>query len=176
MNNEPRGFSWGHFGIGILFILAALIAFSNPEASLVSLVIFFGVLAILKGCFSLFIRRKLAQYTNVKSTGLIVIGIIDIVLGGLILGNIEIGIVTLPVLFAIWFILDSISNLATSGISKLVSNTYYWFTIIINILGIIIGVMLLANPVSSALSLVFLVGFYFMWMGILNVIAAFSKE
>ena len=42
-----------------------------------------------------------------------------------------------------------------------------------NILGVILGVILLFNPVSSALTLAFLVGTYFMVSGISYLAAAF---
>ncbi|MEM5199565.1 DUF308 domain-containing protein, partial [Enterococcus faecium] len=43
----------------------------------------------------------------------------------------------------------------------------------VDVLGIILGVMLLFNPLSSALTLSFLVGFYFMMFGISNIVYAF---
>ncbi|HAP7645602.1 TPA: hypothetical protein IVV33_002984, partial [Enterococcus faecium] len=49
----------------------------------------------------------------------------------------------------------------------------YWFTIIVNILGILLGIFLLFNPISSALTLSFLVGFYFMLFGITHIVYAF---
>ncbi|HAP9234537.1 TPA: hypothetical protein IWI47_001253, partial [Enterococcus faecium] len=54
-----------------------------------------------------------------------------------------------------------------------VSEGYYWFTIIVNILGILLGIFLLFNPISSALTLSFLVGFYFMLFGITHIVYAF---
>jgi uncharacterized membrane protein HdeD (DUF308 family) len=42
-----------------------------------------------------------------------------------------------------------------------------------NVLGIVLGIILLFNPVSSALTLAFLVGAYFLFSGISYLAAAF---
>ena len=103
----------------------------------------------------------------------LVIGIIDILVGIFFLFNIGAGVVALPFVFAIWFIADSILALFTADLAKGYSTGYYWFTVIINILGVVLGCILLFNPISSALTLSFLVGFYFMIFGINHIVYAF---
>ncbi len=93
--------------------------------------------------------------------------------GNFFLFNIGAGVVALPFVFAVWFIADSVFALLAADLAKGVSNGYYWFTVIVNILGIILGIMLLFNPISSALTLSFLVGFYFMLFGITHIVYAF---
>ena len=98
--------------------------------------------------------------TGYKGKTPLVVGIIDILVGIFFLFNIGAGVVVLPFVFAVWFIADSVFALLAADLAKGVSNGYYWFTVIVNILGIILGIMLLFNPISSALTLSFLVGFY----------------
>jgi uncharacterized membrane protein HdeD (DUF308 family) len=56
---------------------------------------------------------------------------------------------------------------------KSLENGYHVFHIVINVICLVIGLSLLFNPISSALTLVFLVGFYFMLTGITYLISAF---
>lgn len=84
-------------------------------------------------------------------------------------------VLALPFVFAIWFIVDSIFGLFNLDLARQHSNGYFWFSLIIDILGIIVGFMLLFNPISSALTLSFLVGFYFMMWGITQIVYAFRK-
>ncbi|WP_430611688.1 HdeD family acid-resistance protein [Enterococcus sp. DIV0876] len=170
---ENTGFNWAYFILGILFIFVSLISFRDPTSSLVTIVYVFAITAILKGIFELFVRRKLHEYTNQKSTMLIVLGIFDLLVGILLLFNISAGLVALPFVFAGWFLVDSIAALVTAGVYKERSSGYYWFHVIVNILGILLGIMLLFNPISSALTLAFLVGFYFMIIGISLIVYAF---
>jgi len=165
--------SWGYLLTGILFILVALIAFKNPESSLVAIVYVFAFSAIYKGVFDLFFRRKIHQYTDHKSTLLIVLGVFDLVVGVFLLFNVSLGLVALPFIFAIWFIVDSIISLALSDVFKLKNTSYYWFNVILNVIGIVLGIVLLFNPISSALTLAFLVGLYFMVIGISFIVNAF---
>ncbi|MDR0920821.1 MAG: DUF308 domain-containing protein [Lactobacillales bacterium] len=170
---KERKFNWAYFILGLLFIFVALMAFQDPASDLVAVVLFFSVLAILKGIFELFVRSKVKEYTGAKSTSLIILGILDLVFGIFLLFNMQAGLVALPYIFAVWFIIDSIWELFISGSFKEISKGYYWFMIVINILGIIIGLCLLFNPLTSALTLAFLVGCYFMVSGICYLIAAF---
>lgn len=170
---KKASFSWGSLLIGILFVIAALFVFRDPTVALVSIAWFIGVVAIIDGIYLIFFRSKLKNLVGYHSTALMVVGILDVLFGIVILFNLGGSIVALPIVFAIWFIADSVVGLMTAGVSKAVSSGYYWFTIIINILGIIVGVMLLTNIAASALTLAFLVGFYLMWFGIIRIVDAF---
>ncbi|MGM0240915.1 HdeD family acid-resistance protein [Enterococcus sp. AZ103] len=170
---KRSGFNWAPFLLGIIFIFVSLVTFRDPESSLLAIVYVFAFSAIFKGVFELFFRRSLNEFAGQHSTLLIVLGIFDIIIGVFLLFNISAGLIALPFVFAIWFIVDSIVALATSGIYKVASTGYYWFNVIVNIIGIILGIMLIFNPISSALTLAFLVGFYFMMMGITLIVYAF---
>lgn len=164
--------SWPYLLLGAVFIWVSLISFKDPKSSLVAIVYVFAVSAIIKGLFELFFRRKIHEFTNQKATLLIILGIIDLLIGLFLLFNVSAGLIALPFVFAIWFIFDSIAALAISGIYKS-STGYYWFNIVINILGIILGLVLIFNPLSSAITLAYLVGFYFMMTGISFITYAF---
>ncbi|MHC5250628.1 HdeD family acid-resistance protein [Enterococcus sp. LJL90] len=170
---KKTGFSWPYFLIGVVFIIVSLIAFRDPQSSLLAIVYVFALSAILKGGFELFFRRKIHELTNQNATALFFLGIFDFLVGIFFLFNISAGLLALPFVFAIWFIVDSIIAIFTSSIYKDSANGYYWFTIILNVLGIIVGCMLLFNPLTSALTLAFLVGFYFMLNGISLMVYAF---
>ncbi len=176
MEKKASSFSWKHLFLGSLFIFASLIAFRNPVGSLITITIFFGIIAVLKGLFDIFVRNRINDLTGFKATSLTIVGVVDIILGLLLLFNINVGVSTLPFIFAIWFIIDSIEGLFTSEIARSLGSGYYWFTIILNILGIIIGFSLLFNPVASALTISFLIGFYLMIFGIMNLVEAFIRN
>lgn len=166
-------FNWSYLIIGILFICASLIAFRNPGDSLVAIVYIFAISAICKGIFELFFRRKIHDYTSHKSTALIVLGIFDVCVGIFFFINTTTGLLALPYAFAIWFIVDSFMSLLSSDVFKLKGNGYYWFNLFLSIIGLVVGFMLLFNPLTSALTLSFLAGFYLMVAGIAFIVDAF---
>ncbi|EPH72678.1 hypothetical protein D929_01898 [Enterococcus faecalis 02-MB-P-10] len=170
---KNRGIDWVSLLIGILFILTSLLSFQNPAGDLVGLVLVFASLAIVKGIYELYARYSIKKISGKKSYLLVVLGILDILIGVYLLFNLDVGLVALPIVFAIWFLIDSILNLFTLDFARAISTGYFWFTLIINILGIIVGIMLLFDPLTSALTLSFLVGVYFMMAGIISLIYAF---
>lgn len=164
--NTKKGFGWGYLILGILFIIASLVAFANPASNLEALAFIFGFVAIMDGIWLIINRRQHSLR--------IVAGIIDIIIGIIILVNIAATIVALPILFAIWFIVDSLFRLFTLGYTKALGAGYFWFSLIVNILGVILGILLLFNPFAAVLTISFLVGFYLMLIGVELVIVAFS--
>ncbi len=151
-----------------------MISFRDPVGNLVAIVIVFAIFAILKGLFELFLRSRVKELTGYKGKMPMVIGIIDLLIGIFFIFNIGAGVVALPYVFAVWFIIDSVLALFTADLFRGISEGHYWFTVVINVLGILLGIMLLFNPLSSALTLSFLVGFYFMVVGINQIVYALS--
>ncbi|WNY28575.1 hypothetical protein MmiEs2_07690 [Methanimicrococcus stummii] len=165
-------FDWLSFLIGILLILAALIAFSDTAGSLAGLAIFIGLLAVIGGIIEVYSGWKLHKL-ELGGTWTMVLGTINILIGLFILFNIKSSVIALPYVFAVWFILDSVLSLLNLDLAKAISKSYYWLKIIISVFGIAIGTILLFNPVVSAFTLAFLVGFYFLIFGILYIVKAF---
>lgn len=164
---------WGSLILGILFIITALLSFQNPAGNLIAIVLVFAVFAFLKGIFELFLRNRLKKLTGYKSYSTVILGLVDIIVGIYFLFHLNVGVAVLPFVFAIWFILDSFFGLFTLDLAKERSTGYYWFSLLINVLGILLGIVLFVNPLTSALTLSFLVGFYFMLFGISHIVYAF---
>lgn len=163
---EKKSVNWGFILVGILFIVAGVLAFLNPVGNLEALAFAFGFLAIINGIWSIAGRMG--------SSLRLVIGIIDIIIGVLLLTNIYATMVALPYVFAIWFIADSIFRIIMAGSLKIFGTGYYAMSLIFNIIGVIVGILLLVNPVTAALTLTFLVGFYLTLAGIECLALAFA--
>ncbi|WP_080873072.1 HdeD family acid-resistance protein [Oceanobacillus timonensis] len=170
---QREGFDWVSLILGILFIVASLIVLQDPVGDLIAIAVMIAVFAILKGIFEIILRNKVKKYAAYTSKLPILIGIIDIVIGIFLLFNMDASIIALPFVFAFWFIIDSVLKIFTADRAKVISKGYYWFFIIANILGVIVGLFLLFNPIFSALTISFFIGFYFMMIGITEIIYAF---
>lgn len=174
MDREKR-LGWANLIVGIIFIIASITAFKNPEDNIKAIVLILSITAISKGIMEIFIRSKIKKITGFQSRTMIVTGILDIGLGVLLLFNLSAGAKVVLYIFALWFIIDAIEGLLVLDIAKYIGDGYYYFTLIINILGIIIGIYLLFNPQGSALTIAFLLGFNLMIVGIWNIIKAFTQ-
>ncbi|MBP2097366.1 HdeD family acid-resistance protein [Enterococcus rivorum] len=164
---------WGYLLIGILYLLVSLLVFRNPAESLLALTIVFAVTAIIAGVVEITVNYKEKKEYGAKANFSIFMGVVDILIGIFFLWNFSAGMVALPIIFAIWFIVGSVANLFTLDFAKMISNGYYWFSLIVNILSIIVGGILLFHPILLIATVTFLVGCYFLINGILAIIVAF---
>lgn len=104
------------------------------------------------------------------------IGILEIIVGIVFLFNMGLAVSVLAYTFAFWFIIDSVSGLLNVNRTRALGNGAYWFSFIINLLGVVIGISLLFNPITAGLTLSFLVGFYFLLFGIESIVLGIMKK
>jgi uncharacterized membrane protein HdeD (DUF308 family) len=173
MENNSKRFSWTELLLGIIYVIVAFIAFNNPIASLLSIVYVFGMTMIFGGITALIARNSLKERFGFALTGSLILAILRIFFGILILFNVEIGFITIPILFALWFITESITAIVLTRAIKPFSTALYWIALIIAIFSLIIGLYLLFTPVATLAILPFLVGMYFLTNGFKLIVAAF---
>lgn len=174
-NRDNRGFDWGALISGILMVIVGLLLLRHPDKGLQAFVLIFGILSIVQGVVWLagyFRFRLLFQY----SWAALVAGILDILVGIMFLGSYEFGGLTLAFLFATWFMVDSIVGIVFAWHLKFISNTYFIFNLIMNILSLIIAFMLVLNPVLAILSLIWLVAFWLIVTGVNLVVVAWMHR
>ena len=101
--------NWESFILGVLYLVVAIIAFKDPRASLMSMSVLLGIFVILSGVGDIYLRNKLSKYYEKDTTNLSLIsGVVQIILGIIILVDIQTTFVALPYMFAIWFIFTTI--------------------------------------------------------------------
>lgn len=161
--------------LGVFAIIAGIVSFSNPITVLSATVIVIGIFAICQGLVNIFAFFQLKKLSGMSIGASIVLGILEIILGCLFLFGVNQGIVLLSVIFPIWFIVSCIFTLSHLDRVKIASSGLYWFTLIVNILGIIVGISLLFDPIASAATLAWLVGFYLIMIGIQYLVLAFTN-
>lgn len=166
MGITNKGFKWSYFVLGIFFLLLSFYTFSNPSINLVSIVIIFGMLAIYKGSIEL-----ITNFQTKEMKGIIV-GVVDLIVGFYLLLHIFLGLILLPYVFAIWFTVDSII-LLTSHVKHDEKNGLYWLLVVLDIIGIVVGVSLFFDPIVSAFTLSLLVSIYILLAGVNNLISSF---
>ncbi|UDM31674.1 DUF308 domain-containing protein [Lentilactobacillus laojiaonis] len=173
MNSYTKKFNLFELIVGIIFVLSSITILRNPISSYQAIIVLAGILAIIGGIFELSLKNLIANIDN-TSTGMVVFnGIADIIIGIILLFSRNFGPVFVAILFAIWFIYDSATDLWASKFFKQQNKGYYWFSVTISVIGLILGIILLITPIFSALSLVFLVGLYFLVYGIILIVRAF---
>lgn len=154
---------------GIILIVLAFIVFNNPEATLLGIALFIGIGFLLTGFAIIFIalagkkemdnwRWKLAE------------GILDVLFGFILIANPEITAVVIPFMIGFWAVFYGI--LLTVGAFSSVK--FNLVLLIAGILTIILGYIIMFNPIVLGLTISIWIGITLLFVGISNVFFAFD--
>ena len=173
MYQARKSFDWAALILGILFVILGCVSMYHMDTTLKFVSILVGIGAILKGIYELWLRQIVNNILEQKSVWLLMMAILDIILGIVFLFFHGVGALTIAYIFAIWFIVDCVGQLQVSSFYRQFGKGYYWLLVILNVIGIVIGVVLLFNPMLSAFALVWLIATFLILIGILAIVAAF---
>ena len=141
------GFGWMELIIGIALAVLGIFTFVYPDNAVTTLVIIYGIIAIITGMAG----AMLLVYPNA-------------------------GKWVLSLLFPIWFIAHCLSRLShLNTIRFIAGNFVYWFTMIVNIIGLVLGIVMIFSPNISVAAAAYIVGAYLVLFGIDCIILAFSR-
>ena len=170
------GYGWFELIIGILLIILGIVTFINPSNTLRLIVIFCGLLAMVTGISDIVFYVKTQRYMSLGPTISLVTGVFGIMAGAMLLVYPAVGSLTLVVLVPIWFIAHCISRLSHLAVVRETAGSfYYWFTLIVNILGLVLAFMMIIRPYIAYYTAGFVIGFYLIVIGIDTIVVAVSN-
>ncbi|MHC5268302.1 HdeD family acid-resistance protein [Enterococcus sp. LJL98] len=160
--------------IGGAFVVIGIMALNRPVATLGFLVFFFGILAIVRGATAVL---GLGAMKNKESKGFrIFLGLFDIIIGIMFLTNVIRGALFLGIMFAVWFLIESIGHLFLTTRFKRSKGMMKMLVLLFDILCMIFAVMLLFNPIIATLTLPKLVGFSAITFGFVLMVEGFNAK
>ncbi|HVI45259.1 MAG TPA: HdeD family acid-resistance protein [Chitinophaga sp.] len=162
---------WLYLLNGIIFLIAGFIVFSNPFSSYLLLSIFFSVTLFVTGIFEIAFA---VGNRNMHGWGWsLASGIIDVVIGFILMIHPAITMTVIPLFLAFWFMFKGISLIVFS----IQLNSYRvpnWGWIMFGgILLIIISVIILDNPAMGVAAILGFLAAAFWVTGVLSIIFAF---
>lgn len=157
--------------LGILLFLAGLYALRHPLTALAGVVVFYGILAVATGIVDIVFYARMEQRTGFGPVTALIAGIFSIFTGILLLLRPGAGGLSLAILFPIWFIAHCISELARLPLLRWNGGRVaYWFSLVINILGLLLGLLMLVSPALSLFSLPWMAGLYLLLLGVNSIV------
>lgn len=169
------GFGWLELAIGIILIALGVLAFAKPDLALTSLVFAYGVAAVVMGVADIILYIEVERYTGFGPVLSLIAGILSVMSGVMLVVYPRTGVVVLTVLFPIWFIAHCISRLSQLHVIRVMAgNAMYYFTLVVNIIGLILGFMMLFQPILTLLSASYIAGMYLILLGVDGIAIAFS--
>ena len=149
---------------GILLVVLGVLCICRPAATLFTAAWLIGCLTLFAGISKLvFTFRTQAFLPNSGSRMLS--AILQIILGLIFLCNNLFLAVSLPVIFAMWVLIESVIIAVNSFDYKRVGFPGWWAILLLGICGAVLGVMGLRTPDVSAATLTTLIGLGVIAMG-----------
>lgn len=168
-------FGWLELIIGVLLIILGIRAFLNPQIAVTWIVFVYGIAAVIVGVVDIIMYIRVERYTGFGPVISLISGILSVMSGIMLLVYPGAGALVLTLLFPIWFIAHCISRIAHINHIRIVAgNGMYTFTLIVNIIGLILGFMMFLSPLFTMLTICYFASIYLILLGIDSVVIAVS--
>ncbi len=170
------GYGWLEFIIGVLLVLLGVATFIWPDLALTGMAFVYGIAALVMGIADIVLYIRVEKYTGFGPIVSLVSGILSAMAGIMLIFRPEAGVWALTLLFPIWFITHCISRLAHADhIKAFCGNGMYVLTLVANIVGIVLGLILLFSPLLAITTVSYFAGIYLIVLGCDAIAVGLSK-
>ena len=170
------GFGWLELVIGIFMIVLGIWTFANPYHALSGMAVAFGLAAIAMGVADIILFIQVERFIGFGPILSLVAGIMSVMSGIMLLAYPKAGAVALTLLFPIWFIAHCVSRLFhLSHVRYVAGNGIYYLLLVINVAGLILGILMFLSPYFTLNVIRFFAGAYLILLGIDSVVMAASR-
>ncbi len=153
------------FLASILMIVAGIVCFCLPVDTTMSVFAYIvGAIVLVIG-----IVEIIGFFTTAGFVGggaFLADGIITTILGVVLLANEGVVAGFIPFIFAMWFIIEGISELSLAISASKYHVPYWWTLLILSILEIVFGFLTFFDPIGGAISMAIMVGTFLIVHGI----------
>ena len=158
---------------GILLVVLGVLCIAQPTATLFTTAWLIGIFTLVAGIAQLVFTFKTQAFLPNSGTRALT-AILEIIIGIIFLANNFFVAFSLPVIFAVWVIIEGISIAVESFDYKRVGFSGWWVILLLGICGVVLGVLGLKNPDVSATTLSTLIGLGIIAMGASYLYALFA--
>ena len=170
------GFGWLELLLGVILIALGIGALAVPDLALTGMVLAYGFAAIIMGIADIVLYIEVERYTGFGPILSQISGILSVMAGIMLVAYPQTGALMLTLLFPIWFIAHCISRLShLNHIRMVAGDRIYYFVLIINILGLLLGVLMLLRPLFTLTVIRCFAGAYLILLGIDSIVMAVSR-
>ncbi|MEI7598760.1 MAG: HdeD family acid-resistance protein [Aestuariivirga sp.] len=158
---------------GVAAIVFGVLAFAWPGITILSLVMLYGAYAFVDGVFSIF--AAIGGGTPAPRWWLAVVGILGILAGLIAFANpVLVGLYLLWFIGA-WAIVSGVMEIIGAiRLRKEIDNE--WWLILHGLISVLFGIFLFAEPLTSALALIWVIGAYAVAAGVIMIMLAFKLK
>lgn len=152
-----------HLIAGIIIALLGVYVWFNPLATLMGLVLYLGIIFVIVG-LGYFILSM-----SYKSGWYLAVGILDMFIGVIFIGNLGLTALTMPIILALWFLAVGVMQIVASFNLRKEGFPWGW-SFGVGCLGVLFAFLILSHPIIGAITITALIGIYFIMYGIIEII------
>lgn len=169
-----RRVNWWELIAGIVMIALGIASLARPSLAVTGLVYAYGAAGVIVGVADILRYIRVERYTGFGPMVSLVAGVLSVMAGVVILVNPRVGMAVFSLLFALWFITHCVSQLASLSRVRLVAGRgAYYAALVLNIIGLVLGAVLVVLPTASLLALGYLAAVYLIVLGAESLVMAF---
>ena len=169
-------FGWMELIVGILLILLGMYSMIRPGSMLTGIVMIYGAVAVITGIADLVFYMRVGHHIGFGPTISLMTGVLSVMTGFMLLVYPGAGKWVLSMLFPIWFIAHCISGLSHLNIIRYMAGRFIFYsTMILNMIGLVLGILMIFRPVYTIISVGWIIGFYLILLGINSIVIAVGK-
>ena len=170
------GFGWMEFIGGILFLALGGYTLMQPERALTGFIVLYGIVAAATGIADILFYVHVEKFSGFGPVVSLISGALSVMTGVMLLVYPDAGKWVMSLLFPLWFLAHGIARLSSLHTVRLWAGDFtYYFTLILNVTGLVLGGLMLVNPLVSWMSACYIISFYLILLGVDCIILAFSK-
>lgn len=164
---------WLSLILGILFFGVGLLLMFTPIQSYIALSVVFSITMFVSGVFE--ISFAMTNRKNLSSWGWYIAGgIIDLILGLFLMYYPGLSMAVLPYVVAFWLMFRGFSSIGYAmDMNRYGTKDWGWY-LVFGILGILCSLAVLWQPLMGALSVVYIVSFAFLFIGLFRIMLSFG--
>ena len=146
---------------GIVMLILGIVIWFNPLGTMLALAAYIGIGFMLVGAFYVMASK------DIKSGWYLLVGVLDLLVGLILIFNLGVTAASLPVILALWCL--TIGAVQIIGAWEIKSYGLPWgWSAIMGAAGIVFGLIILAYPMVGAVTISMVTGLYAVMFGILQ--------
>lgn len=161
--------------LGILFILVGIWVSATPLAAYLTLAVLFAFTFLLAGILEVIYAISNRNTLN-HWIWVLISGIIGLVLGVFLLSNTTLSMFVLPFYIGFGILFYSITGIVRAIELRKHAINGWKYLMVTGIIGLIVALFMLSNPVFGGLTIVFYTAFSFLILGVFNVFLSFKMK
>lgn len=142
---------------GILFILVGVLCIARPGAALFSMAWLLGLFTLVSGVLELIAVLNAQRFIPNSGTR-VLSALFQIIIGCILLSHKLLVTISLPIIFAVWVLVEGVIIAVKAFDYKQVDFKYWWCILLLGVAGAVLGFLGLRNPDVAGKTLSILVG------------------